>query len=110
MEANNIYFVGIGGIGMAALARYYLSKHYNVAGYDRTPSALTHALEQEGAVISYDDSLDAIPEGMRKSNSTLVVYTPAIPASNVPLSYFRDDGYVTTTRAAVLGQVTRGTK
>lgn len=110
MEAKNIYFVGIGGIGMAALARYYLSKHYNVAGYDRTPSALTDALVREGAMVSYDDSLEAIPLDMRNCNSTLVVYTPAIPDSNVPLSFFRENGFVTIKRAAVLGLVTQGTK
>ncbi len=110
MKANNVYFVGIGGIGMAAIARYYISAGLNVAGYDRTPSALTRALENEGARISYSDSLDAIPEEFRNPASTMVVFTPAIPESNVPLKYFRDNNFAVLKRAAVLGLITRASK
>ena len=73
MQYNNIYFVGAGGIGMAALERYYLSRGLNVAGYDRIPSALTAKLAEEGVQISYDDSMDAVPEAFRNPADTLVI-------------------------------------
>lgn len=110
MKYSNIYFCGIGGIGMAALARYYLANHCKVAGYDRTPSALTAALESEGAVISYTDSMEAVPEAFRNPDDTLVVYTPAVPAENVPLTYFNTHGFTVLKRAAVLGLITRASK
>ncbi len=106
-EQQTIYFVGIGGIGMAALARYYLSKGYSVAGYDRTPSALTHALEKEGAHISYTDSVGTIPENVLKSNAILVVYTPAIPHDDIIITYFREHGYPMLKRSQVLGLITQ---
>lgn len=104
---KNIYFVGAGGIGMAALERYYLSQGYNVAGYDRTPSPLTDALQKEGVAISFDDSMSAIPEDFRNPADTEVIYTPAIPDDNVPLSFFRDNGFRLLKRAAALGNITR---
>lgn len=107
--ARKVYFVGIGGIGMANLARYYLSKGAEVAGYDRTPSALTEALEGEGARIVFDDDPRFIPESMRSSSDTLVVYTPAVPDSNRILSYFRNEGFEVIKRAALLGHITRHT-
>lgn len=107
---KRVYFVGVGGIGMAALARYYLSLGLPVAGYDRTASALTAELASEGVAVSYDDSMDAVPEAFRDPADTLVVYTPAVPASNVPLSFFRDNGFEVRKRAWVLGQVTRDSK
>ncbi len=113
MELENtkrVYFVGIGGIGMAALARYYMHLGLPVAGYDRTPSDLTHHLCDEGALVSYSDSLDAIPEDFRSPEGTLVVYTPAIPDSNIPLTFFRNSGFEIHKRAWVLGQITRAGK
>lgn len=95
---------------MAALARYYLSKGLPVAGYDRTPSALTRNLEAEGAAVSYADSMDAVPEAFRHPEGTLVVYTPAIPADNVPLTFFRNGGFEVRKRAYVLGEITRNSK
>ncbi|MDE6692068.1 MAG: UDP-N-acetylmuramate--L-alanine ligase, partial [Muribaculaceae bacterium] len=106
MELNNIYFIGIGGIGMAALARYFLSKGFNVAGYDRTLSALTEALVREGAAVSDIDSMDAVPEAFTDPDDTLVVYTPAVPKDNVQLRFFTDHGFNVMKRAAVLGWVT----
>lgn len=105
-----MYFVGIGGIGMAALARYYMSKGCQVAGYDRAPSALTHALEAEGAMVSYDDSIEAIPPQFRHKGSAMVVYTPAVPETNVPLAYFRANSFAVLKRSTVLGLITRGSK
>ena len=109
-KKNNIYFVGAGGIGMAALERYFLSKGYRVAGYDRTPSALTDALISEGVDISFNDSADSIPAEFRDPATTLVVYTPAIPDSHPGLKWFRDKGFEVVKRAAVLGLVTRDSR
>lgn len=104
---KNLYFVGAGGIGMAALERYFMAKGYAVAGYDRTPSELTDHLAAEAARISFvDDVEQAIPAEFRDPKETLVVYTPAIPADNHVLSYFRDNGFEVVKRAAVLGRVT----
>lgn len=96
---------------MAALERYYLAKGVPVAGYDRTPSELCAALEKEGAHICFEDDPEkAIPEAFRAPETTLVVYTPAIPADNRVLSYFRDGGFKVVKRAALLGEVTKGSK
>ncbi|MDE6490472.1 MAG: UDP-N-acetylmuramate--L-alanine ligase [Muribaculaceae bacterium] len=103
----NIYFVGAGGIGMAALERYFLNSGCRVAGYDRTPSDLTTALASEGAEIVFDDDPALIPDDFRDPATTLVVYTPAVPASHRGLRYFRDNGFEIVKRAAVLGRVTR---
>ncbi len=104
---NKIYFIGAGGIGMAALERYFLSKGYEVAGYDRTPSDLTAALQSEGVDISFDDAPALIPSAFRNPSDTLVVYTPAIPAEHRGLQWFRANGFEVVKRAAVLGRVTR---
>lgn len=104
-QKQNIYFVGAGGIGMAALERYFLAKGYRVAGYDRTVTDLTRALESEGVAIAYDDSVDTIPADFRDPETTLVVYTPAIPDSHPGLSFFRRNGFEVVKRAAVLGLV-----
>lgn len=109
-DKRNIYFVGAGGIGMAALVRYYLSRGYNVAGYDRTPTDLTKALVAEGAKISYVDSVDEIPVEFRDPATTLVVYTPAVPESHSGLQFFRAAGHQVLKRAAVLGMITRTSK
>ncbi len=107
---ERVYFVGIGGIGMAALARYYMSKGVPVAGYDRTESALTDELAAEGATVSYADSFEAIPEAFQEREGTLVVYTPAVPETNKPLTFFRDNGFEIHKRSYVLGQITRHSK
>lgn len=106
---KNLYFVGAGGIGMANLVRYYLRHGYPVAGYDRTPSLLTTALENEGAILTFNDSEDEIPADFRSPEETLVVYTPAVPESNKILSYFRSHGFEVIKRAALLGRITRDT-
>lgn len=109
MICSNIYFVGAGGIGMANLVRYYLRHGYKVAGYDRTPSALTCELEKEGACLSFNDSADEIPEDFRNPETTLVVYTPAVPESNNILTFFRSNGFEVIKRAALLGKITADT-
>lgn len=106
-EKNNIYFVGAGGIGMAALERYFLARGCKVAGYDRTPSELTAALAAEGVEIAFDDDPALIPSTFRNPDDTLVVYTPAIPADHRGLQWFHEQGFEVVKRAAVLGRVTR---
>ncbi len=109
-QYKNIYFVGAGGIGMAALVRYYLSKGRRVAGYDRTPTPLTEELIKEGAEIAYDSSIDLIPDYCRDKTSTLVVFTPAVPSSHPGLRYFRENGFDVMKRAQVLGLITHDSK
>lgn len=107
-DYDNIYFVGAGGIGMAALVRYCLHANKNVAGYDRTPTVLTHNLIDEGADITFEDDADAIGEAFRNPADTLVVYTPAVPETNSILSYFRNGGFEVVKRAVLLGKITHG--
>ncbi len=110
MELNDIkavYFVGAGGIGMSAVARYFLNKKLVVAGYDKTPSNLTHDLEKEGMLIHYEENADLIPEACKEAKSTLVIYTPAIPTDHKELVFFRENGFTIEKRAQVLGTLTR---
>ncbi|MCQ2144849.1 MAG: UDP-N-acetylmuramate--L-alanine ligase [Bacteroidales bacterium] len=104
---KNIYFIGIGGIGMSAIARYYKAKGYAVGGYDKTPSELTRQLEAEGIEVHYEDNTDYIPKSVE---STLVVYTPAIPKDMGELVYVRENGYAVIKRSATLGEIARGQK
>lgn len=107
---DNIYFIGAGGIGMAALERYFKSQGDNVAGYDRTPTELTDSLMAEGIDITFDESADAVPALYRDPANTLVVYTPAVPDTMPQLRWFRDNGFKVVKRAVVLGEVTRRSK
>ncbi|PKO97342.1 MAG: UDP-N-acetylmuramate--L-alanine ligase [Bacteroidetes bacterium HGW-Bacteroidetes-7] len=105
---KNVYLIGIGGIGMSALARYY--KHHGsiVAGYDRTPSSLTKELEQEGMDIHYDDDITQIPLVFKKEKEkTLVIYTPAIPADLMEYIYFKEMGYTIVKRSLALGVIAK---
>jgi len=104
---SNIYFLGIGGIGVSALARYALVRGYNVAGYDRTPSAITDDLKKEGVNISFADEVNTIPEAFRDGTHTLVVFTPAIPATNKIMQFFRNGDFRIIKRAEMLGDITR---
>ena len=106
-EIKSVYFLGAGGIGMSAIARYFLHKGLVVAGYDKTPSALTHRLEQEGMLLHYDENIDEIPHACRNPQVCMVVYTPAIPESHVELQYFKSNGFEVLKRAQVLGSLTR---
>ena len=107
---KSVYFVGAGGIGMSALVRYFLSKGKNVAGYDKTPSDLTETLIKEGADIHYDDNICLIPDYCKDKESTLVVFTPAIPNTHSELSYFRNNGFEIMKRAQVLGIITKSSR
>ena len=101
---KNIYFIGIGGIGMSALARYFVSKGCIVSGYDKTKTILTEALAELGINIHYEDNT-----GLIDTKADVVVYTPAIPASHTELNYFRDNGYEVVKRSDILGWITEGT-
>ncbi len=102
---KNVYFIGIGGIGMSALARYYKFKGFEVAGYDRTPSELTAQLEKEGISVHYEDRPDLIPAD---KDNTLVVYTPAVPSDLGEMRKVTEEGYAVLKRSRTLGEITRG--
>ena len=106
-DIKAVYFVGAGGIGMSAIARYFIRKGVVVAGYDKTPSELTKQLEREGAILHYEENTDEIPHACRDPKQCLVIYTPAIPAEHKELQYSRANGFTVEKRAQVLGTLTR---
>ncbi len=105
---ENVYFLGIGGIGMSALARYFLHDGKRVAGYDRTRTPLTEQLEHEGAQIHYTEDVDAIPQAFRDPAKTVVVYTPAVPGDHAELRYFETHGFEIEKRSRMLGHLSEG--
>ena len=109
-DIRAVYFIGAGGIGMSALARYFMHRGLVVAGYDRTPSELTRQLEKEGMLIHYDENVEEIPQACKNTESCLVVYTPAVPATHQELVYFRENGFTIQKRAQVLGTLTMAHK
>ena len=106
-DIKAVYFIGAGGIGMSALARYFMARGLVVAGYDRTPTPLTRQLEHEGMLLHYEEDTDEIPHVCKNPKACLVVYTPAIPAGNKELQFFRSGGFCIEKRAQVLGELTR---
>ncbi|MDQ6843381.1 MAG: UDP-N-acetylmuramate--L-alanine ligase, partial [Bacteroidota bacterium] len=100
---SRVYFIGIGGIGMSALAKYYLSKKATVSGYDKTETVLTRQMESEGIHIHYEDNID-----MLDKNAQLVVYTPAVPKDHQEYNYYRDNNFEMVKRSTVLGEITKG--
>ena len=113
MDVNtlkSVYFIGAGGIGMSALVRYFLSIGKKVAGYDRTPSELTQKLIAEGAAIHYEENVEAIPNEFLNPNTTLIIYTPAIPSTHAELIYFQEHGFTIQKRSQVLGLLTQSSK
>lgn len=109
-DIKAIYFIGAGGIGMSAIARFFLNRNIFVAGYDKTPSPLTEQLVREGMSIHYEDSIDLIPEQCKDKSCCLVVYTPAIPEEHTELCYFRNNGFEVQKRAQLLGTLTQSMK
>ena len=105
---KSYYFIGIGGIGMSAIARYFMHEGYAVGGYDRTPSALCDQLEAEGAAIHYEDSVEAIGPQFRDPEQTTVIYTPAVPADHAELCWFRERGFRVVKRSQALGVLSEG--
>ena len=113
MDVNtlkSVYFIGAGGIGMSALVRYFLSIGKKVAGYDRTPSELTQKLIAEGAAIHYEENVEGIPNEFLNPNTTLIIYTPAIPSTHAELIYFQEHGFTIQKRSQVLGLLTQSSK
>ncbi len=108
-KIHNIYFIGIGGIGMSALARYFQAHKINVAGYDKVASSITKALQGIGISISFEDSVDVIPKEFLDKENTLVVYTPAVSKNHEQLTYFETQGYKIYKRAQILGEITKNT-
>ncbi len=106
-DIKSVYFIGAGGIGMSAIARYFIHKGLVVAGYDKTPSNLTNQLEKEGMLIHYEENIEEIPHACKNSATTLVIYTPAIPQEHKELTFFRENGFCVEKRAQVLGMLTR---
>lgn len=107
---KSVYFIGAGGIGMSALVRFFLSKNKVVGGYDRTPSELTERLIEEGARIHYEENVDLIDSDFKDPQSTLVIYTPAIPAHHAEFVYFKEHNFEVQKRAQVLGMLTKTEK
>ena len=109
-DIKSVYFVGAGGIGMSAIARYFLNKDLVVGGYDKTPSDLTRQLEEEGMLIHYEEDVNQIPQACKNKQECLVIYTPAIPAEHQELCYFQKNGFEIQKRAQVLGTLTKAHK
>ncbi len=106
---SNIYFIGIGGIGMSSIARYFLENGKKVAGYDKVPSEITKELVALGAQIHFEDAMAAIPQDFKKKENTLVVFTPAVPADHQELAYYKANNFSVLKRAQVLGEITKNT-
>jgi len=106
---HNVYFVGVGGIGMSAIARYFASNGKKVAGYDKVPSQITLDLENLGVEIHFEDALKNIPISFLKKENTLIVYTPAVPENHIELNYFLDNNFTVLKRSEVLGKITETT-
>lgn len=104
---TNVYFIGIGGIGMSALARYFNANGKVVAGYDRTSTDITEMLEKEGIKVHFTDEVEVIPASFKNTTTTLVVYTPAIPKDHKELTFFQENGYQVVKRSEVLGFITK---
>lgn len=110
-QYDNVYFLGIGGIGMSALARWFMKKGLRVSGYDKTATPLTNALQSEGMSIHFDDNVELIPSEVREQREkTLVVFTPAIPKDHQEHQYLKDQNYAILKRSEVLGLITKGYK
>jgi len=115
MEVNlnnikHVYFIGIGGIGMSAIARFFIAKGFHVAGYDKTQSPLTLALESEGILISYEDSEMSIPTEYTSKEDSLIIYTPAIPSCNKVIQFFRKNNFNIYKRSQILGIIAKSYK
>ncbi|GAA4289970.1 UDP-N-acetylmuramate--L-alanine ligase [Aestuariibaculum suncheonense] len=106
---HNVYFVGIGGIGMSALARYFVANGKSVAGYDKTPTDITASLEDLGVAVHFEDGTTNIPSEFKNAETTLVVFTPAIPKDHAELNYFKAGGFQVLKRSQILGLITENT-
>ncbi len=109
-KIRGIYFLGIGGIGMSAIARYFLSEGFPVYGYDRTESSLTNSISDEGCSVTYEDNPDKLPVLFQDKQNTIIVYTPAIPSDNKLITFFNNNGYKLFKRSEILGEISKGTE
>ena len=109
-EFHNIYFIGIGGIGMSALARYFSVNGKNVSGYDKTASPITEGLEEIGITIHFEDDIENVADNFKDALSTVVVYTPAVPSKHKELNYFFNNGFSVLKRSEMLGAITKNTR
>ena len=107
---KNIYFIGIGGIGMSALARFFISENKNVAGYDRIETEITDELKKIDIKIHFDDNIELINKQFLDNKNTLVIYTPAIPKEHSELNYFKNNGFKIYKRAEILGEIANSKK
>ncbi|MBU2922132.1 UDP-N-acetylmuramate--L-alanine ligase [Winogradskyella psychrotolerans] len=108
-KVNNVYFIGVGGIGMSAIARYFVANGKQVSGYDKTPTEITNSLEEVGVTIHFEDDIKAVSEVFLNPENTLVVYTPAIPKNHSEFNYFKANGFNVLKRSTVLGEITKQT-
>ncbi len=108
-KIQHIYFIGIGGIGMSSLVRYFALNGKNIAGYDKTPSTITEELTSLGIDIHFEDAIHRIPASFLNKKETLVVYTPAIPENHTEYNYFVGEGFTVLKRAEILGEITKKT-
>ena len=106
---HNVYFIGIGGIGMSALARYFVANGKIVAGYDKTKTDITEALVDLGVKVHFEDSVNNITAPFLNAETTLVIYTPAVPKDHKELNYFKNNNYEVLKRSTVLGEITKNT-
>lgn len=106
---HNVYFIGVGGIGMSALARYFNANNKNVAGYDKTATSITNSLEEEGIEVHFEDAKENIPTAFLNPKQTLIIYTPAIPKNHLEYNYFKENKFTILKRAAILGKITDST-
>ncbi|MDH7911555.1 UDP-N-acetylmuramate--L-alanine ligase [Winogradskyella sp. SYSU M77433] len=106
---NNVFFIGIGGIGMSALARYFVANGKHVSGYDKVPTDITRALEELGITVHFEDDVKHVDSRFLNQDETLIVYTPAIPKSHTELNYFIDNNFKVLKRSAILGEITKQT-
>lgn len=108
-DIHKVYFIGIGGIGMSALARYFHANNKHVAGYDKTQTEIIDSLEVSGIEVHFEDAIDNIKSDFENKENTLVVYTPAVPKNHIQLNYFKDNGFQVLKRSQVLGLITENT-
>jgi len=106
---HNVYFIGIGGIGMSAIAIYFKSNGKNVAGYDKTPTKITNTLQNKGIKIHFEDAVNLIDKAFKDAKKTLVIYTPAVPNNHTELNYFIANNFTVLKRSEILGEITKNT-
>jgi len=106
---HNVYFIGVGGIGMSAIASYFKSNGKQVAGYDKVPTPITKSLQKMGVSIHFEDSIACVEDNFKNKQNTIVIYTPAVPKNHIELNYFLDHNFTVLKRSEILGEITKST-